>query len=72
MTARAKTLTVILEEATRDDDIEMLVSAIAHVRGVASVLQHTYTAPQQLAVAVAKSELRIEILGKLMEALKLP
>ncbi len=37
MTDRIHALTVILETPTRDDDVEPLVSAIRHMRGVLDV-----------------------------------
>lgn len=40
MTDRIHALTVVLERDIRDDDLEGLVSAIKHLRGVGSVEQH--------------------------------
>jgi hypothetical protein len=37
MTDRVNTLTVVLERPTRDDDVQSVIDAILHLRGVQSV-----------------------------------
>ena len=64
MTDRIRHLTITLDDDTRDDDLTAIVSAIAHVRGVAGVEQHVVHAGDLL----ARSVVRAEIQQKLHEA----
>lgn len=43
MTDRVRQLTITLDDDTRVDDLEPIVSAIRHIRGVACVEQHVVT-----------------------------
>jgi hypothetical protein len=68
MTDRVKALTVFLEQDKRIDDIEGLVDAIRHMRGVLDVSVEVADTNTALAEARAKSELR-QYLRDLMEKL---
>ena len=58
MADRIRHLTITLDEDIRDDDIEPIVSAIKHVRGVASVERHVVKAEDHLARHVVRAEIR--------------
>jgi hypothetical protein len=66
MTDRIRHLTVTLDEDTRTDDLDAIVSAIEHVRGVASVERHVVKAGDHL----AREAIRAEVRQKLHEAVE--
>jgi hypothetical protein len=66
MTDRIRHLTITLDRDIRDDDVAAIISAIEHVRGVASVEGHVVDASDHLARSVVRSEIR----GKLHEAIE--
>uniref|UniRef100_A0A6H2A5I7 Uncharacterized protein n=1 Tax=viral metagenome TaxID=1070528 RepID=A0A6H2A5I7_9ZZZZ len=68
MTDRIRRLTVLLEQDTRDDDAEGIISAIRMVRGVAFVEPHVLEWEAQEARMTALFALRKEI-SEFMSAL---
>lgn len=64
MTDRVRHLTITLDEDMRDDDLDPILSAIQHVRGVSSVERHVVTAQDHL----ARQAVRAEVQQKLLEA----
>ena len=58
MTDRIRHLTITLDEDIRVDDLEPIVSAIQHVRGVASVERHVVQAEDHLARQTVRAEVR--------------
>lgn len=68
MTDRVKGLTVVLDRDIRIDDIEVIVSAIRLLRGVASVDTVITTHEDYF----ARERVRSELVGKLYDALKKP
>jgi hypothetical protein len=64
MTDRVRHLTITLDEDTRVDDLEAVVSAIRHVRGVAGVEHHVVRMEDHL----ARQAVRAEVQQKLHEA----
>lgn len=71
MTDRIRTLTVtvILDEDYRDDDVQNIVTAIGMVRGVESATQHVVTGPDQLNREIARGEIRREVMRALDQVL---
>lgn len=65
MTDRVRHLTITLDEDTRVDDLESIVSAIRHIRGVANVEHHIVRLEDHL----AREAVRAEIQGKLHDAI---
>ena len=65
MTDRINTITVVLEKPTRDDDAEMLMSAIRTMRGVLKV----ELGPVEDGFAV-RDQVRKEVYDKIHEQLK--
>lgn len=63
MTDRIKTLTVLLNEPMRDDDVEALVNAILMMRNVKAVNTHVHTGADQLAEIHVKFDLRGKVLS---------
>lgn len=70
MTDRIRTLTVFLDADYRDDDIERITTAICMVKGVLRVEPRVVTAPDIIARAVAKGQLRREIATALGDVLR--
>lgn len=64
MTDRVRHLTITLDEDLRVDDLEPIVSAIRHIRGVAGVEQHVVRMEDHL----ARQAVRAEVQQKLHEA----
>ena len=58
MTDRIRHLTITLDEDTRDDDLKQVVSAIEHIRGVASVLPNIVTVQELLARRAVRAEIQ--------------
>lgn len=58
MTDRINALTVVLSRDTREDDVEGLVQAIEHFRGVQSVERHVAKLEDHIAYSRARAELR--------------
>lgn len=67
MSDRIKGLTVILEKSFRDDDIESLVKAISHMRGVLKVTNIIEKHDDIFAQLKAKRELMDKIIGVLRD-----
>lgn len=65
MTDRIRHLTITLDADIRDDDLEPIVSALQHVRGVSSVDHHIVTEQDHL----ARQAVRAEVQQKLYEAI---
>lgn len=65
MTAQYKSLTVCLEEDIHDDDAELLISVILHLRGVVGV-QGDVVEPNDW---VNRQRIRLELRTKLLAAL---
>lgn len=65
MTDRYNALTVVLEKDIREDDAEVLVSAIKQLRGVLSVEGNVSTAESH----IAHERVRQELAKKLWEVL---
>ena len=65
MTDRVRHLTVTLNEDTRVDDLEAIVTAIRLIRGVGSVEHHVVQLQDQL----AREAVRAEIQHKLHDAI---
>ena len=61
MTDRIKGLTVTLEGDIRDDDCEVITTAISMIRGVAFVSTHVADIGHHMAKQQLKGELRIKI-----------
>lgn len=57
MTDRIRHLTVILEQDTREDDLEATLAAIAQIRGVDKVIPHVVQAEDRIALCVATRSL---------------
>ena len=66
MTDRIKSLTVVLEQDTRTDDVEVVVSAIEMIRGVLKVELHKADSMD----FVAENRVRRELIDKLYDVLK--
>jgi hypothetical protein len=64
VTDHIRHLTITLDEDIHVDDLEPLVLAIRHLRGVASVERHIVTAQDRL----ARQAVRAEVQQKLYEA----
>lgn len=69
MTDRVRTLTVVLDEDYRDDDVGTIVSALSMVKGVGSVHLVPLEPMEVMSRQVAKNELRREVLGVIMKLL---
>ena len=65
MTDRIHALTVILENDTRDDDVESLVEAIKHLRNVSDVKLHI----TDISDFSARTRVRQELAEKLWQVL---
>jgi phage-related baseplate assembly protein len=64
VTDRIRTLTVILDRDTRDDDVQSTVDALLHIKGVARVeLGKPVSLPEIIARQSAASEIREQILA---------
>ncbi len=61
MTNRIRHLTITLDDDTRVDDLEPIVSAIRCIRGVASVEQHVVQAGDHLARQAVRAEVKQEL-----------
>jgi hypothetical protein len=61
MTDRIRHLTVTLDEDMRDNDLKSIVSAIEHIRGVASVLPTIVTAQDLLARQVVRAQVQEQL-----------
>ncbi len=57
MTDRIRHLTVILEQDTREDDLEATLAAIAQIRGVDKVIPHVVRVEDRIARSVATGSL---------------
>jgi hypothetical protein len=66
VTDRVHTLTVVLKEDVREDDVESLITAIAHFRGVLTVAGNVADHVSYMAEQRARREIR----QKLWDALK--
>lgn len=66
MTDRIRHLTVVLDRDYRSDDLEQIVSAIKHLRPVASVIPHVVQPGDYINREVVKTE----ILPKMYEAIE--
>jgi hypothetical protein len=66
MTDRVRHLTVTLDEDTRVDDLEAIISAISFIRGVSSVERHVV----QIEDHLAREAVRAEIRKKLHDAIE--
>ena len=62
MTDRINALVVILEEPTRDDDVESLINAIRLLRNVHSVHTNTLCTSDFIAEQKVKSEMQQKLL----------
>ena len=67
MTTRYKSLTVILEEETREDDLDPVIMAISMIRGVHSVEPRL---TDTLEVTIAEGRVRAELSKKLWDVLR--
>jgi hypothetical protein len=66
MTDRVRTLTVVLDREYRDDDVQVIVSAIGMLRGVQGVqLGPIENGTTGMAIELAKSELRLKVMDLL-------
>lgn len=61
MTDRVRHLTITLDGDTRVDDLEAIVSAIQHIRGVAHVEHHVVQAGDHLARRAVRSEVQQQL-----------
>lgn len=61
MSDRVRHLTITLDDDIRVDDLEAIVSAIRHVRGVASVEHHAVTAADHLARQAVRAEVQQQL-----------
>lgn len=66
MTDRYNALIVALESDIREDDAQLLISAIMQLRGVASVTGNTVNTSDY----VAQSRARNEMMNRLLDGLK--
>lgn len=66
MTDRIRHLTVVLDRDYRDDDLKEIISAIKHLRPVASVIPHVVEAGDHINREVIKNE----VLPKLYDAIE--
>jgi len=66
MTDRIRHLTVVLDRDYRDDDLQEIISAIKHIRPVASVKAHVVEAGDY----INREVVRTELLPKLYEAIE--
>lgn len=66
MTDRIRHLTVVLDRDYRDDDLQEIISAIKHIRPVASVKAHVVEGGDYIHREVARSEMEL----KLYEAIR--
>lgn len=65
MTDRIRHLTVVLDRDYRDDDLEEIISAIKHIRPVASVKAHVVEGGDY----INREVIRTEMLPKLYRAI---
>jgi hypothetical protein len=64
MTDRIRHLTVLLEQDTRTDDLEPIIAAISHIRGVAKVTPgQPVNMSDYIARETAKRELGVQLLA---------
>jgi hypothetical protein len=61
MTTRFSAFTVILENDIREDDAQLLISAIKQLRGVQDVVGHESNPMQQIAESRARNELLSQV-----------
>ena len=61
MTDRIRHLTITLDEDIRTDDVASIVSAIEHVRGVASVECHVVKLEDHLARSAVRAEVQLKL-----------
>jgi hypothetical protein len=61
MTDRIRHLTITLDEDTRTDDLDSIVSAILHIRGVANVERHVVRFEDHLAREAVRAEIRHDL-----------
>lgn len=62
MSDRIDSLTVVLSDDVRDDDVEMIVNAIAHVRGVLEVVPRVVEPGDHVARMRARAEVREKLI----------
>lgn len=67
MTDRYSTLTVILDEDIRDDDAEVIISAIKQIRHVAGVEGNI---SDSMDVAIAKHRLKSELFESMLDLMR--
>lgn len=65
MTDRVNALIVVLDKDYRDDDVESLANAIRCLRGVVSVGKNVSNIGDHVARELARTELKMKILGQL-------
>ena len=63
MTDRIRVLTVVLDEAYRDDDVQEIMKAVSMIRGVIDVQLNV---SDYLPEHIAKTELRYQLRDKLL------
>jgi hypothetical protein len=61
MTDRIRHLTVVLDRDYRDDDLKEIISAIKHLRPVASVKAHVVEAGDYINREVVRSEMELQL-----------
>ena len=61
MTDRIRHLTVVLDRDYRDDDLKDIISAIKHLRPVASVKAHVVGAGDYINREVVRSEMELQL-----------
>jgi len=67
MTDRIRHLTVVLDRDYRDDDLQEIISAIKHIRPVASVKAHVVEGGDIIAREVARSEMELRLYEAIRE-----
>ena len=67
MTDKFSTLTVVLERDIRDDDAELLLNAIRHIKGVLRVKGDVTDPSEYMAYERAKNELRLKLFSSLQD-----
>jgi hypothetical protein len=61
VTDRIRHLTITLDADTRDDDLEPIVSAIRHIRGVAIVEPHVVQGEEHRARQAVRADLELKL-----------
>lgn len=67
MTDRVHSLTVVLEQDYRTDDVEPLIDAIAHFRGVLTVQTHVTDVTSMMAEVRAKNDMFNRVIATVKE-----